>query len=111
MNPRYYRSEQYNCQMNELIFQAGVKGMSERSELIPCNYYLYTYKFYIHQEHIIEKKGRGRERETTTHLIKFPVFTHASRVTKFRYDYDARVRMYVTPPMQRELSKCEKDRY
>ena len=31
-----YRSEQYNCQMNELMFQAGVKGMSERSELIPC---------------------------------------------------------------------------
>ena len=23
--------------MNELMFQAGVKGMSERSELIPCN--------------------------------------------------------------------------
>ena len=22
--------------MNELMFQAGVKGMSERSELIPC---------------------------------------------------------------------------
>ena len=37
MNPSYiYRSEQYNCQMNELMFQAGVKGMSERSELIPC---------------------------------------------------------------------------
>ena len=31
-----YRSEQNNCQMNELMFQAGVKGMSERSELIPC---------------------------------------------------------------------------
>ena len=41
MNPRYIyiaRSEQNNCQMNELMFQAGVKGMSERSELIPCNY-------------------------------------------------------------------------
>ena len=48
------------------------------------------------QERIIEKKGRGRERETTTHLIKFPVFTHASRVTKFRYDYDAHIRMYVS---------------
>ena len=35
MNPRY-RSEQYNCQKNELMFQAGVKVMSERSELIPC---------------------------------------------------------------------------
>ena len=23
--------------MHELMFQAGVKGMSERSELIPCN--------------------------------------------------------------------------
>ena len=36
--PKVYRSEQYNCQMNELMFQAGVKGMSERSELIPCIY-------------------------------------------------------------------------
>ena len=34
--PKVYRSEQNNCQMNELMFQAGVKGMSERSELIPC---------------------------------------------------------------------------
>ena len=25
--------------MNELMFQAGVKGMSERSELIPCTKY------------------------------------------------------------------------
>ena len=25
--------------MNELMFQAGVKGMSERSELIPCIIY------------------------------------------------------------------------
>ena len=25
--------------MHELMFQAGVKGMSERSELIPCMYY------------------------------------------------------------------------
>ena len=47
------------------------------------------------QERIIEKKGRGGERETTTHLIKFPLFIHASRVTIFRYDYDARIRMYV----------------
>ena len=37
----------------------------------------------IYQERIIEKKGRGRECETTTHLIKIPVFTHTSRVTKF----------------------------
>jgi hypothetical protein len=36
-------------------------------------------KYY--KERIIEKKGRGRERET--HLIKIPVFIHASRVTKF----------------------------
>ena len=36
VNTTMYRSEQYNCQMNELMFQAGVKGMSERSELIPC---------------------------------------------------------------------------
>ena len=27
--------------MHELMFQAGVKGMSERSELIPCNIYIY----------------------------------------------------------------------
>ena len=25
-----YRSEEYNCQMHELMFQTGVKGMSER---------------------------------------------------------------------------------
>ena len=36
------RSEQYNCQMNVLIYQAGVKGMSERSELIPCHIYKIT---------------------------------------------------------------------
>ena len=42
--PKVYRSEQYNnCQMNELMFQAGAKGMSERSELIPCNYYTQAY--------------------------------------------------------------------
>ena len=29
--------------MNELMFQAGVKGMSERSELIPC---IYIYVWY-----------------------------------------------------------------
>ena len=28
--------------MHELMFQAGVKGMSERSELIPCIILLYT---------------------------------------------------------------------
>ena len=46
--PKVYRSEQYNCQMNELMFQAGVKGMNERSELIPCIIYyniLTMYKF------------------------------------------------------------------
>ena len=37
--PKVYRSEQYNCQMNELMFQAGIKGMSERSKLIPCIIY------------------------------------------------------------------------
>ena len=44
LDPRYiyiYRPEEYNCQMYELMFQAGVKGMSERSELIPCNVYIY----------------------------------------------------------------------
>ena len=29
--------------MNELMFQAGVKGMSERSELIPCSIYNIIY--------------------------------------------------------------------
>ena len=28
--------------MHELMFQAGVKGMSERSELIPCHHYTNT---------------------------------------------------------------------
>ena len=46
-----YRSEKYNCQMNELMFQASVKGMSERSELIPC--ILYKYKKQLQK---IEKK-------------------------------------------------------
>ena len=36
------------------------------------------------QERIIEIKGRGREREMTTHLIKIPVLTHASCITKLR---------------------------
>ncbi len=45
--------------------------------------------FQLYQERIIEKKGRGRERETTTHLIKIQIFTHASRVTKFSCTYDA----------------------
>lgn len=30
-----------------------------------------------------EKKTRREEHDTTTHLIKFQVFTHGSRVTKF----------------------------
>ena len=29
--------------MNELMFQAGVKGMSERSELIPCIVYTHMH--------------------------------------------------------------------
>ena len=29
----------------------------------------------------MRKEGRGEERDTTTHLIKFHVFTHASCVT------------------------------
>ena len=37
---------------------------------------------FFYQEHIIEKKGREREREMTTYLIKIPVFTHTSLVTK-----------------------------
>ena len=34
--------------MHELMFQAGVKGMSERSELIPCNNYYNNNKLVIH---------------------------------------------------------------
>ena len=30
------KSSYNNCRMHELMFQAGVKGMSKRSELIPC---------------------------------------------------------------------------
>ena len=34
--------------MNELMFQAGVKGMSERSELIPCIYiYIRIYVYVV----------------------------------------------------------------
>ena len=31
----------------------------------------------------MRKEERGEERDTTTHLIKIQIFTHASRVTKF----------------------------
>ena len=31
----------------------------------------------------MRKEERGEERDTTTHLIKFQVFTHTSRVTNF----------------------------
>ena len=31
----------------------------------------------------MRREGRGEERDTTMHLIKIPVFTHPSRVTKF----------------------------
>ena len=40
------------------------------------------------QERIIEKKGKGRERETTKHLIKIQIFIHTSRVTNFSCMYD-----------------------
>ena len=33
--------------MHELMFQAGVKGMSERSELIACKIYIYMYVYDI----------------------------------------------------------------
>ena len=32
----------YKCTIYELMFQAGVKGMSEQSELISCIYYKCT---------------------------------------------------------------------
>ena len=31
----------------------------------------------------MRREGRGEECDTTMHLIKIPVLTHASRVTKF----------------------------
>ena len=31
----------------------------------------------------MRERGRGEERDMTTHFIKIQVFTHASRVTKF----------------------------
>ena len=31
----------------------------------------------------MREEERGEERDTTTHLIKFQVFTHISRVTNF----------------------------
>ena len=40
----------------------------------------------------MRKEGRGKERATTTHLIKIHVFTHASRVTKFS-PYDGMARL------------------
>ena len=38
--PKVYRLEEYNCQMYELMFQAGVKGMSSLRSLV-------IYKFNI----------------------------------------------------------------
>ena len=42
----YILSEKYNCQMNELdqMFQAGVEGISERSELILVNIIIFKFK-------------------------------------------------------------------
>ena len=36
----------------------------------------------------MKENVREEERDTTTHLIKIPVFTHASRVTKFSVCHD-----------------------
>ena len=41
----------------------------------------------------MKENVREEERDTTTHLIKIPVFTHASRVTKFS--------VYILRPRQR----------
>ena len=35
--------------MHELMFQAGVKGMSERSELIPCIYLIKLRYILVHR--------------------------------------------------------------
>ena len=42
-----------------------------------------TSKHNYRQERIMRREGRGEECDTTTHLIKIQVFTHASRVTIF----------------------------
>ena len=39
--------------------------------------------FQFFKEYIMREKVRKEECDTTTHLIKIHVFTHASRVTKF----------------------------
>ena len=40
------------------MFQADVKGMSERSKLIPCDYYYNLFMIYMHEYHYyFEKKG------------------------------------------------------
>ena len=49
-----------------------------------CTWVLWLiFPFKYGQERIMRKEGRGEEHDTITHLIKFQVFTHASRVTNF----------------------------
>ena len=52
-----------------------------------CTYYdLYLHCMLlclVNDKGIMRKEERGEERDTTTHLIKIQIFTHASRVTKF----------------------------
>ena len=42
--------------MHELMFQAGVKGMSERSELIPCNIKVDVHKYLNLYNNIIKER-------------------------------------------------------
>ena len=69
--------------MHELMFQAGVKGMSERSELIPCmntiiryvhlrydtnSYTLETQQQWVESEALGTKQGREQCGETTDNI-------------------------------------------
>ena len=43
----------------------------------------------------MRKEGKGEERDTTTHMIKFQVFTHASHVTNFSTHNTVQVHVHV----------------
>ena len=76
--PKVYRSEQYNCQMNELMFQAGVKGMSERSELIPCTSIIFLSPVvWVH----MHAGGPPKLRHCETHVFRLV----EPRLTQMRY--------------------------
>ena len=49
----------------------------------------------------MKENVREEERDTTTHLIKIPVFTHASHVTKFS--------VYILRPRQGQITRLSMD--